>query len=224
MRLTWTTDKFCYLWWSYRLSRPYISVRKISLLLCVGDARAVNAALELRAFASSSPALATAVRRLIMHRHTDHEGVNGGALKEKLGPAEDKQLAAAVQMATAALLRTLPQGQDNAAAGKPEAARSRKLPEASASAAAPHARPELPGAPAAALHIAAYLVTTPRLLDGIPAAVRVQLTSLTAFPAIMSALGELSSAPGTARSGGAGVGANYSCATDASRYAGASIR
>ncbi|CAL8465528.1 g5064 [Coccomyxa elongata] len=187
-----------------------------------GDTRAANAALELRAYVSSTPALATAVRRLIMRRHTDHVGING-ALKEKLGPAEDKQLAAAVQMATAALLRTLPQGQDSAAAGKPEAARSRKLPEASTSAAAPHARPELPGAPAAALNIAAYLLTTPRLLDGMPAVVRVQLTSLMALPAIMSALGELSSTPGKPESGGAGAGEDCSWAPDASRYAGATI-
>lgn len=192
------------------------------MFLYVGDTSAANAALELRAFASSTPALATAVRRLIMRRHTDDKVVNGD-LKEKSGPAEDKQLVAAIQMATAALLRTLPQGQDSAAAGQPEAA-GRKLPEAGVVAERLSARPKLPGAPAAALNIAAYLLTTPWLLAGTPAAVRVQLTSLTAFPAIILALGELSSTPGTAQRGGAGAKRDRSSGLYASRSVGSTIR
>ena len=194
---------------------------------CVGDTSAAKAAAELRAFASSTPALATAVRRLIMRRNTENEVANGD-MKDKSGPAGDKQLVAAIQMATAALLHTLPQGQDSAAAGQPEAA-GRKLPEGGAAAerpsvigaaAAPHARPKLPGTPAAALSIAAYLLTTPRLIEGTPPAVRMQLTSLTAFPAVLAALGELLSMPGTAQQGGT----HCSYAPDARRINGATIR
>ena len=194
---------------------------------CVGDTSAAEAAAELRAFASSTPALATAVRRLIMRRNTENEVINGD-LKKNSGPAGDKQLVAAIQMATAALLHTLPQGQDSAAAGQPETAGG-KLPEDGAAAgrqsgagaaAAPHARPKLPGAPAAALNIAAYLLTTPLLIEGTPPAVRMQLTSLTAFPAVLAALGVLSSMPGTAQQGGT----HCSYAPDARRINGATIR
>jgi len=154
-----------------------------------------------RRFASATPALAMAVRRLCESRGKAAGSCqNGRGQLDSATIADGEQLTAATQMAARALLHTLPDGRSSRAAAQEPGEAAQGTPR-DARAAAELGWPRLPGSSPGARNIAAYLLTAPRLLDHAPGGVRTQLTSLTAFSSLLPALAELAGVSAPAQNG-----------------------
>ena len=153
-----------------------------------GDVEACSAAEGLRRFASSSPFLAAAVRRLCERQaeliaKVDRLG-HAGEPQQAQQSAANKQLAVALQMAVQAALCTL-------AGAPPDQARPAAQPAARSNggAATPDLAPSLPyPGSGAARHVAQVVLSAPDLTRGLPQAQRAQLTDLSVFPACLAAL------------------------------------